>query len=301
MTTTQEEIKVGDRVKTAMGKIGTVIHPSQVDPNLCPCEAARDEVRVDRSRATREEVLALRLDTPCPVMGPFYFVVPGLATKEASQHPADLKPRGVKDPMHLIPWSVVPAAHRPDALAIAAQAAGRWPDGDPFGSTGPAPAQDWAWRLAQALASFVIVTVGLGAVARAFGYGAQKYRPWNWREFQWNQEAQDSYYGAACRHLIAWQSGQELDPESGVPHLGHVGACALIWSWHLVYGKAASAPRRPQVGDRVRVLSDTENEVRPGTIGVLSEDDGSTLPFTVEIPNMGERFFYEPEIEVVTP
>jgi hypothetical protein len=36
------------------------------------------------------------------------------------------------------------------------------------------------------------------------------------------------YYDAAMRHLMAYFDGQDLDPESGLPHLAHVMACASI-------------------------------------------------------------------------
>lgn len=36
------------------------------------------------------------------------------------------------------------------------------------------------------------------------------------------------YYDAAKRHLNAWFSGEEADPDSGIPHLGHALACLAI-------------------------------------------------------------------------
>lgn len=36
------------------------------------------------------------------------------------------------------------------------------------------------------------------------------------------------YYDAARRHLNAWFEGEELDPDSGLPHMAHVLACAAI-------------------------------------------------------------------------
>lgn len=36
------------------------------------------------------------------------------------------------------------------------------------------------------------------------------------------------YYDAACRHLNAWFEGEEVDPDSGLPHLAHALACLAI-------------------------------------------------------------------------
>ena len=57
----------------------------------------------------------------------------------------------------------------------------------------------------------------LRELARVMGYGANKYGEHNWREgLEWSR-----YYGAAQRHLFAWLEGEEIDPESGLPHLAH--------------------------------------------------------------------------------
>lgn len=36
------------------------------------------------------------------------------------------------------------------------------------------------------------------------------------------------YYDAATRHLSRWFEGEDIDPDSGVSHLGHVLACVAI-------------------------------------------------------------------------
>lgn len=55
------------------------------------------------------------------------------------------------------------------------------------------------------------------AMGRAFGYGARKYAPDNWRKC----DDPGRYVAAAMRHLVAWNGGEELDPESGLSHLDH--------------------------------------------------------------------------------
>lgn len=58
--------------------------------------------------------------------------------------------------------------------------------------------------------------------ARVWMYGRQKYAAWNWAKgMDWSIP-----YACLLRHLGAWQSGEDNDPESGLPHLAHA-ACNL--------------------------------------------------------------------------
>lgn len=56
----------------------------------------------------------------------------------------------------------------------------------------------------------------LGA-SRVLGMGASKYGPDNWRggiEYR-------RLLGAALRHILAYSSGEDTDPESGLSHIHH--------------------------------------------------------------------------------
>jgi len=68
-------------------------------------------------------------------------------------------------------------------------------------------------------------TEALRAVGRVMRGGAEKYGAYNWRE---DRITASTYYDAAMRHLMAWWDGEDLDPESGEPHLAHVMACCAI-------------------------------------------------------------------------
>ena len=59
--------------------------------------------------------------------------------------------------------------------------------------------------------------------ARVFDYGRKKYAEWNWAKGQ----AWSAPLGCLLRHLAAWQRGEDNDPESGLPHLGHA-MCNLV-------------------------------------------------------------------------
>lgn len=63
----------------------------------------------------------------------------------------------------------------------------------------------------------LIPVEALERLAEVLTYGANKYTDRNWEKgISWSRT-----YGAALRHLTAWFKGEDLDPESGLPHLGH--------------------------------------------------------------------------------
>jgi hypothetical protein len=59
-------------------------------------------------------------------------------------------------------------------------------------------------------------------------FGAQKYGPHQWRNVD---DAEDRYFAALMRHLVAWRSGRTYDEESSLKHLGHAGCCLLFLMW----------------------------------------------------------------------
>ena len=62
------------------------------------------------------------------------------------------------------------------------------------------------------------------AVTSIREYGVKKYGdPDNWKKV-----SLDRYRNAAYRHWLAYVKGEELDPESGLPHLHHC-ACNLAF------------------------------------------------------------------------
>lgn len=64
----------------------------------------------------------------------------------------------------------------------------------------------------------------IAEVARVREFGSQKYACWDWALGRnWTD-----YLDAALRHLLAWQTGEDCDPESGLSHLSHA-ACNLAF------------------------------------------------------------------------
>ena len=60
----------------------------------------------------------------------------------------------------------------------------------------------------------------LEGTAQVMRFGAEKYGRHNWCKGISHTRLAD----AAMRHLIAWASGEDIDPESGLPHIDHASA-----------------------------------------------------------------------------
>jgi hypothetical protein len=66
--------------------------------------------------------------------------------------------------------------------------------------------------------------------ARVFDYGREKYAAWNWAKGQ----AWSVPLGSAMRHIVfGGMRGEDLDPESGLPHRGHVACNIVMLLWFL--------------------------------------------------------------------
>ena len=65
-------------------------------------------------------------------------------------------------------------------------------------------------------------------IAEVLKYGASKYAPNNWmRGMSWETVA-----GGILRHITAFRRGEELDPETGLPHLHHAACGLMFLSWY---------------------------------------------------------------------
>lgn len=56
-------------------------------------------------------------------------------------------------------------------------------------------------------------------------HGSRKYGDHNWKHVA---PLGERYFDAAMRHMAAWRGGEELDAESGLPHLAHTCCCLLF-------------------------------------------------------------------------
>jgi hypothetical protein len=59
------------------------------------------------------------------------------------------------------------------------------------------------------------------AIAKVLTFGAVKYGERNWElGMRWGRP-----YAALRRHMTAWWSGENTDPETGMPHTWHAACC----------------------------------------------------------------------------
>lgn len=122
-------------------------------------------------------------DRPRPGSAPFYPQLNALAGKVLDAH-ADKNPRHFTIEDSIPPRAVVPQSLDPDVMRTA------------------------PWHL---LPGPVIAEVGLAMLEGAAKYGRHNYRSAGVRA--------SVYLDATARHLIAWWSGEDIDPDSGLSHV----------------------------------------------------------------------------------
>lgn len=83
--------------------------------------------------------------------------------------------------------------------------------------------------------------------AAVLKFGAKKYAEHNWRKgFLWSRPL-----AAAMRHLLAFNAGQDRDPESNLSHLAHAMCCIMFL---LEFEKT-----HPELDDRYKDVLTTKN------------------------------------------
>lgn len=68
----------------------------------------------------------------------------------------------------------------------------------------------------------------LETIAQVLEYGAKKYAPDNWKKVP---DGYNRYKAALLRHLAAIDRGENVDNESGLPHIAHVACNAIFMVW----------------------------------------------------------------------
>ena len=86
---------------------------------------------------------------------------------------------------------------------------------------------------------------------RVWMYGREKYAAWNWAKgMAWSVP-----FACLMRHMAAWQSGEENDVESGLPHLAHA-ACNLRMLTLYARNFKEGDDRPPMSARRLAVLNE---------------------------------------------
>lgn len=83
-------------------------------------------------------------------------------------------------------------------------------------------------------------------LASVLTFGARKYAAHNWR----NGLEYSRLVAAALRHIHAFNDGEDLDPESGLPHAAHAMCCLMFL--------LGTMKHRPDMDDRWRVGMETK-------------------------------------------
>lgn len=87
----------------------------------------------------------------------------------------------------------------------------------------------------------LLSTEALNQTAAVLKFGADKYHAHNWRDgFVWSRPL-----AAAMRHIMAFNDGEDRDPESGLSHLAHAACCIMFL---LEFEKT-----HPELDDRYKV------------------------------------------------
>jgi hypothetical protein len=84
-------------------------------------------------------------------------------------------------------------------------------------------------------AFFYLPWEALEDVAKVMEYGAKKYAPGNYQKGM----DHNRYFSALIRHMKDWWKGEDIDPESNLPHLAHAACCVLMLleNWKMGRGK----------------------------------------------------------------
>jgi hypothetical protein len=72
----------------------------------------------------------------------------------------------------------------------------------------------------------LIDPLAIEGLASVLTFGAKKYAAHNWR----GGLSYSRLVAALLRHLFAILRGERIDPESGLPHVDHVGCCWMFLS-----------------------------------------------------------------------
>ena len=73
----------------------------------------------------------------------------------------------------------------------------------------------------------------LESMVRVLEHGAEKYDAWNWKKGLPYVSVTESM----LRHIYAFLRGEDIDPESGLPHTGHIMCNAMFLDYYAQHCK----------------------------------------------------------------
>lgn len=75
-------------------------------------------------------------------------------------------------------------------------------------------------------------------IVKVLEFGAKKYSAWNWS----NGLSFTQTFESMQRHLLAWYTGEDKDPETGLSHMAHV-LCNAMFLMHFILFKTGRDDR----------------------------------------------------------
>lgn len=98
------------------------------------------------------------------------------------------------------------------------------------------------------------------ALALAFTEGALKYGRYNWRVAGVRAS---TYRSALQRHIASWWNGENVDPDTGVPHLANAMACiAVMFDAELCEKLNDDRPPQAPVADQIREAAEVVERLK---------------------------------------
>jgi len=103
-------------------------------------------------------------------------------------------------------------------------------------------------------------------VGKVLTFGAIKYDPDNWKNAK--PEDRKRSVGSLLRHTMAYQSGEMIDPESGIEHLYHMATNIMFMAWYdkeaeklnKVKAKKARARAKTRQADKEHKAEDSKGQ-----------------------------------------
>jgi hypothetical protein len=89
-------------------------------------------------------------------------------------------------------------------------------------------------------------------VGKVLEFGCRKYADNNWQKVK---GAEERYYAAARRHMLAYKMGEKNDPESGLSHIAHASCCLMFLHW-LTKGDREIEENSRKAKDEIKKMAD---------------------------------------------
>jgi hypothetical protein len=130
----------------------------------------------------------------------------------------------------------------------------------------------------------VLFEIGLAMMEGARKYGRHNYRAVGVRA--------SVYYDAFMRHVTAWWEGEDIDPDSGLPHLSKAGACLVVLRDSMRRGNCTDD--RPP-----KVEAGWLKELNKLAVGIIDRYPESKEPFTEKLEIiLPDKYLQTPKIYI---